>query len=72
MYLIYFIISIIIFINRCLLNEDYQEIFNTGYFYSLFCKDIEYKLLLNCNSNIIWFGYRKVYVALHEQIAIWI
>ena len=63
MYLIYFIISIIIFINRCLLNEDYQEIFNTGYFYSLFCKDIEYKLfnktfngLINPNTNILDFG----------------
>ena len=30
-----------IFINRVLLNEYYNQTFNDGYFYLLFCKDFE-------------------------------
>jgi ubiquinone/menaquinone biosynthesis C-methylase UbiE len=36
-----FCIFALLFINRILLNENYQHIFNTGYFYSLVCTNYE-------------------------------
>jgi ubiquinone/menaquinone biosynthesis C-methylase UbiE len=43
---------IIIFINRILLNENYQEHINVGYFYSLFCKDFEQKLFMKSMKSM--------------------
>jgi len=41
-----------IFINRVLLNEEYQNYINVGFFYHLFCKSFEQKLFLKSKINI--------------------
>jgi ubiquinone/menaquinone biosynthesis C-methylase UbiE len=67
MYLIILILLFIVFfINRILLNENYQEYINVGFFYFIFCKDIEQELFMKFmgstknkfdnNSKILDFG----------------
>jgi ubiquinone/menaquinone biosynthesis C-methylase UbiE len=46
-------IVLFIFINRVLLNENYQHIFDVGYFYYLFCNDFELKLFTKTFDNFI-------------------
>lgn len=56
----------LLFINRILLNENYNGIINTGYFYLLFCKKIEQQLfiknmkdilsVIDVNSHVLDFG----------------
>lgn len=51
--IVYFILLILIFINRVLCNEAYNNYINIGYFYYLFCKDIELNLFYSNMNNII-------------------
>ena len=50
---IYICIVIIIIINRILCNENYEKYINIGFFYYLFCKDIEQKLFYDTMKDII-------------------
>jgi SAM-dependent methyltransferase len=49
----YLFILSIIFINRVLCNEAYNKYINIGYFYYLFCKDVELKLFLDNMTYIL-------------------
>ena len=50
-----------IFINRVLLNENYNEIINNGYFYLFFCKKFEQQLFIkNMKRMNIMLNVRNV------------
>jgi len=51
--MIFLFIVLFIFINRVLLNENYQHIFDVGYFYHVFCKNLELTLFTKTFDNLI-------------------
>ena len=58
-----YIFILIIFINRVLCNETYDKYINVGFFYYLFCKDVEQKLfydtmkdIINSNARVLDYG----------------
>ena len=48
-----FTVFTFIIVNRILCNENYQDIFDVGYFYHLFCAKIEQNLFIKSLGNII-------------------